>query len=82
VPANGLRDPDANVLTPEELARRHTTYRWRVLIGPSYRAGMEAAVEHDASLPPAELARWAYGSFAIAWQVKRDRDLLGAMPAP
>lgn len=82
VPANVLRDRDADVFTPAELAQRHTTYRWRVLMGPSYRADMWAALDRDASLPAAELARRAYGSFATAWQVKRDRDLLGAMPAP
>lgn len=82
VPANVLRDRDADVLPPEELARRHTTYRFRVLMGPSCRADVWAALEHDASLPAAELARRAYGSFATAWQVKRDRDLLGAIPAP
>ena len=51
-------------------------------MGASYRADMWAALQHDASLPAAVLARRAFGSFAAAWQVKRDRDLLGAMPAP
>jgi hypothetical protein len=80
VPAKTLRDRDQDVLTPAELARHHTGYRWRVLLGPSYRADMWAALERDSSLPAAELARRAYGSFATAWQVKRDRELLGAAP--
>jgi hypothetical protein len=80
VPAKTLRDRDQDVLTPAELARHHTGYRWRVLMGPSYRADMWAALERDSSLPAAELARRAYGSFATAWQVKRDRELLGAAP--
>ena len=80
MPANTLRHRDQDVLTPAELARRHAGYRWRVLMGPSYRADMWAALERDSSLPAAELARRAYGSFATAWQVKRDRELLGVAP--
>ncbi len=37
---------------------------------------MWAAAEHDADLGPSDLARLAYGSFATAWQVRRDRALL------
>jgi hypothetical protein len=80
VPRGVLRDRPADVLTPRELAARHGTYRERVHIGPSYRADMWAALERDPTLPAAELARRAYGSFATAWQVKRDLALLN--PAP
>jgi len=78
VPANVLRDRAADVLTPAELARRHRAYRQRVLMGPTYRADMWAALERDPSLSAAALARQAYGSFATAWQVKHDRALLGS----
>ena len=78
VPAGVLRDRDSDVLAPTELARRHSTYRHRVIMGPSYRADMWAALEENSSLSAAELARVAYGSFATAWQVKHDRELLGA----
>jgi len=78
VPAGVLRDRAADVLTPEHLARRHLGYRYRVLIGPSYRADMWAALEREPSLTPTELARRTYGSFATAWQVKQDWELLAA----
>jgi hypothetical protein len=71
-PANVLRDRPADVLTPVELARRHRAYRWRLVIGPSYRADMWAALEREPTLPAAEVARRTYGSFATAWQVRRD----------
>jgi hypothetical protein len=77
VPANVLRDREADVLSPEELARRHTTYRQRVLMGPTYRADMWAALDREPTLPAAEVARRVYGSFATAWQVKQDREVLG-----
>jgi hypothetical protein len=78
VPAGVLRDRPADVLTPEELARRHLGYRHRVLMGPTYRADMWAALEVDPTLTPTKLARQTYGSFATAWQVKQDWELLAA----
>ncbi len=72
VPANVLRDRPADVLTPAELASRHRAYRWRLVIGPTYRADMWAALEREPTLSAAEVARRTYGSFATAWQVRRD----------
>ncbi len=82
VAANLLRDRPADVLPPEELARRHGAYRWRIVIGPSYRADMWAALEQDPTLSAAELARKTYGSFATAWRVRRDFGLVTKPPAP
>lgn len=78
VPAGVLRDRPSDVLSPEDLAARHGTYRLRVLIGPSYRADMWAALEREPETPAAVLARRTYGSFATAWSVKRDWTLLHA----
>jgi hypothetical protein len=72
VPANLLRDRPADIARPEMLARRHRTYRCRIVMGPSYRVDCWAALEAEPSLSTAELARRAYASFATAWQVKRD----------
>lgn len=76
VPAGVLRDRPSDVLSPEVLAAAHRTYRCRVLIGPSYRADMWAVLEGDPSLSAAQLARRTYGSFATAWNVKRDWSVL------
>jgi hypothetical protein len=78
VPAGVLRDRAQDVLTPAALAKKHRTYRQRVLMGPSYRADMWAELDRNPSLSAAELARRTYGSFATAWQVKQDRKLLAA----
>jgi len=77
VAAGTLRDRDADVFTPAQLARIHRMYRWRTIIGPSYRADMWAELEKDAK-PTAELARRAYGSFATAWKVRKDWNILHA----
>jgi hypothetical protein len=72
VPANVLRDRPADVLQTVDLATTHAAYRWRLAIGPSYRADMWAALERQPDLSAAALARATYGSFATAWQVRRD----------
>lgn len=76
VSAGILRQRKCDVLSPAELARRHDTYRHRILLGPSYRADMWAELNQDPSLSAAELARRAYGSFATAWHVKQDWEVL------
>lgn len=82
VAANLFRDRPTDVLSPAELALRHRAYRWRVVMGPSYRADMWAALEQDRTLSAAELARKTYGSFATAWRVRRDFGLVGKLPTP
>ncbi|MEI6225708.1 MAG: hypothetical protein WCS72_13190 [Deltaproteobacteria bacterium] len=72
VPGNVLRDRPADVMTPELLARQHRVYSWRIVIGPTFRADMWAEMEGTPGLKAAEIARRTYGSFATAWQVKRD----------
>jgi hypothetical protein len=76
VPANLLRDRPGDIASPQALARRHRTYRWRIMMGPSYRADCWAALEADPGLSAAALARHAYASFATTWQVKRDFAIL------
>lgn len=81
VPAGTLRDRASDVATPQELASRHPVYRVRVVQGPSYRADMWAALTLDPSLTPAELARRTYGSFATAWEARRDWDVVHSAAA-
>lgn len=76
VAANILRDRSADVMSPSLLARRHHVYRFRIMMGPNYRADMWAALESEATLSASALARETYGSFASAWHVRRDFLLL------
>jgi hypothetical protein len=82
VPANTLRHRPQDILDGAELAKKHRAYRWRIVIGPSYRADMWALLERDSSLSNSELARRSYGSFPTAWQVKRDWSLLNRREQP
>ena len=78
VPADVLRERESDVVTPSELARIHSVYRQRILMGPTYRADMWSALKDAPSLSVAELARQTYGSFATAWQVKEEFGILAA----
>ena len=87
VPANVLRDRAADVAPPAVLATKHDAYRWRVIIGPTYRSDMWAALSREPDLSAAELARRTYGSFATAWSVRRDHEIVagtgsGLTPKP
>jgi hypothetical protein len=79
VPANLLRDRSGDVASPEELARRHRTYQYRVMMGTSYRADCWAVLEAEPSLAAADLARRTYAAFATAWHVKRDFAIAGPL---
>ena len=80
-PAGILRDRPADVLTPVELARVHVAYRRRILLGPTYRADMWAELDANPTLSATELARRTYGSFATAWHVRQDWDVLAGAAA-
>ncbi|HOX46210.1 MAG TPA: hypothetical protein PK668_21580 [Myxococcota bacterium] len=77
VPAGILRQRASDVHAPEDLVKRQPWLRFRILMGPSYRADMWAALTREPALTAAELARRTYGSFATAWGVKKDFGLLG-----
>ena len=72
----GLRTRPSDVLKPRELANKHLTYYYRLLIGPTYRADMWAQLEIDSDLSLTELAHRTYGSFATAWQVDKEWKIL------
>lgn len=76
VPTKLLRHRPEDILSVKELAKKHSAYAFRVIIGPSYRADMWALMDRDPSLSAADIARNAYGSFPTAWQTRRDWLLL------
>ncbi len=76
VPDGTLRRRTGDVLAPHDLARLHSAYRHRVLIGASYRADAWAALVSNTGLTPSALARLTYSSFATAWHVKQDFQTL------
>jgi hypothetical protein len=77
VPATaGLRHRPEDVMSPSEVAKIHHAYYCRLIIGPTYRADMWAELDLEPELAAAELARRTYGSFATAWEVKRQWEII------
>jgi hypothetical protein len=77
VPANMLRRGPRDVMSPAELSKRNRFYRYRVQMGPNYRADLWALIEQSkGKLAPGDLAREAFASYPSAWHVKRDWKIL------
>lgn len=71
-----LRDRAADVAPPSRIASKHRGYRNRVHMGPTWRADAWTALEEEPTLRPADLARRVGCSFATAWGVVRDWEVL------
>ncbi|MBF0362410.1 MAG: hypothetical protein HQK49_15440 [Oligoflexia bacterium] len=79
VPANGLiRIREKDTVSPSELCKINPFYKWRTIIGPSYRADMWALAENNKNTKASELARKSHGSFATAYAVLQDQRYLAA----
>lgn len=75
---NTLRSRQEDILTSTELALKHQDYYYRILIGPSYRADMISHYLRNSSITASQLAKNTYGSFATAWEVMKNINLLEA----
>lgn len=72
VPKKMLDREDWLVLSPEKMTNYHLDYKWRLIIGPSFRADMWSQLERDNALTPSSLAKAAYGSYATAHRTKKE----------
>lgn len=75
VPKKMLEKKDWLVLSPAKMIDHHLDYRWRLIIGPSFRADMWSQLEQDHSLPAVTLARKSYGSYATAYRAKKEFEI-------
>ncbi|MBI4404368.1 MAG: hypothetical protein HY537_09420 [Deltaproteobacteria bacterium] len=81
VPAKVLRHRESDIASPGWVAKNHKAYKYRIIIGPTYRADMWALLEREPNLGPSEVARRCYGSFGTAWDVKKDWMLIQSLAA-
>jgi hypothetical protein len=77
IPAGVLRDRPGDVLDSAALARHHRPYYWRLIIGPTHRADVWAALEQAPTSSAYALAAATGASYATAWTTRAD-FLLGA----
>lgn len=76
VPNKTLRHRPVDIDSPQRLAKTHKAYRYRILLGPTYRADLLAALEEEPNITTADLARKCYSSFSAAWEAKKDFEIL------
>ncbi len=72
IPNKFLRHRPEDILSPGELAKIHLAYRFRVLLGPTYRADMWATLAQTPNMTTADLARTCYGSYPTAYLIKHN----------
>ena len=78
IPKGFLRsNSDKYIFLPSFLVKSHRVLKYRMMIGPTYRADMWARLsmlskKRAIALPCAELARFSYGSYATANRVKNE----------
>lgn len=76
VPNHWIRDRPKDVMPPSELSRFHIPYKFRILMGATYRADMWAALRKNPDLSIVEIARFSYGSYPTAKKAKEDYEIV------
>lgn len=75
VPKKMLEKKDWLVLDPKDMVNHHSDYRWRLIIGPSFRADMWSQLEQYREISASELAKNSYGSYATAHRSKKEYEI-------
>lgn len=70
--SKALSDRPDLILSPEVVSQKHLYYRYRVLLGPTYRADIIANLSIDENLSPAELARYHFTNYQTSYKAKKD----------
>ncbi len=76
VPKKVLRHRPTDIFLPDVIAKRHMGFRYRIMMGASYRADLWALLRRDATRSAYEIAKRAYCSYETARQAKRDYIIL------
>jgi len=76
VPLGYFRNRPRDVLTPRQLAKTHSYYRYRVMLGSTFRADMWAALSKNANLSASELAWKSFGNYVTARQTKAEYEII------
>ncbi len=76
VPNLVLRHRPKDILTPQDLAKHHSGYRFRIMLGPTYRADVWALLRKYPELSVTKLATRAYCAYNTAKNAKDDYELV------
>jgi hypothetical protein len=76
VPSSLYQESTRDVFSQKELCAWHANYRWRVMIGPTFRADLWVACERGFSRTAYALAQETYCSLGAARRVLQDYELV------
>lgn len=76
IPNKVFRHRPDDIFSPEELAKIHLFYRYRIFMGATYRSDMWATLTKNPDIKTSELAKTCYGSYPTAFMVKYDYALI------
>ena len=79
VPKGYFSKREKQIFPAERIAKNHTSYRYRVMMGPSYRADLWALLDSEPKLSAYALGKKACCSYRTAYIVKKDYELLNGM---
>ena len=76
---NGYFSKRENQIFPATaIAKNHASYRYRVMMGPSYRADLWALLDSEPNLSAYALGKKAHCSYRTAYIAKKDYELLNS----
>ena len=76
VPLGYFRHRPRDVLSPRQLAKIYPPYRYRVMLGSTFRADMWAALSKNPDLSPSKLAWKSFGNYLTAQQTKAEYEII------
>ena len=76
VPKGYFSQREKQIFPATIIAKHHIAYRYRVMMGPSYRADLWALLDTEPHLSAYALGKKAYCSYRTAYIAKKDYELL------
>ena len=76
IPRNYFSERPNQIFSGSIIAKNHFPYRYRLMMGPSYRADIWALIKRNPNLSAYALAKKAHCSYRTAYITKKDYDTL------
>ncbi len=76
VPKGHFSERPHQIFPVSVIAKNHLPYRYRVMMGSSYRADLWALLDNDSSISAYALGKKAHCSYRAAYMAKKDYELL------
>ena len=76
LPKGYFSERSKQIFPASVVAKNHLTYRYRLMMGPSYRADVWGLIKRNPNISAYALAKKAYCSYRTAYITKKDYEML------